>query len=250
MAVVNRLGKGRKLVILQESIQMKIPFLPLILAVFLVLAGCENAPKEPELVQDASGKIIEGISKNFYDNGKLRNEVPVKAGKRHGVAREYYENGQLAAEIEYKEDVKNGWSKWYYQDGILYQEAEFVGNQKEGIEKKYYNTGELMAVLKWKGGKSLPGLVEYQLNGKEIKQPNIVVQEKAGKWEIRLSNGATNVKYYQGILNADEPFDESKFELLPSKDGVAFVAKSDELLNVIAVRRSNMKNPQILLFNQ
>jgi antitoxin component YwqK of YwqJK toxin-antitoxin module len=229
---------------------MKMPFFPLFLAVLMGLSGCENAPQEPELVQDASGKILEGVSKNFYDNGKLRNEVPVKEGKRHGVAREYYENGQLAAEITYKEDVKNGWSKWYYQDGILYQEAQFVGNQKEGIEKKYYNTGELMAVLNWKAGLSLPGLVEYQLNGKEVKQPSIVVQQKTGKFEIRMSNGATNVKYYYGPLEAGEPFDESKFELIPSKEGIALVNETNAPLHLIAVRRSNMKNPQILIYSK
>ncbi len=229
---------------------MKLPFFSLFLSLLMVLAGCESAPQEPELVQDASGRIIEGVSKNFYDNGTLRNEVPVKEGKRNGVAREYYENGQLAAEIEYKEDVKDGWSKWYYQDGILYQEAQFVSNQKEGIEKKYYNTGELMAVLKWKAGKSLPGLVEYQLNGKEVKQPHIVVSEEAGKREIRLSNGATNVKYYLGSLAEGEPFDEANFELLPSNDGKATVPKRENRLEVIAVRRSNMKNPQILLYSE
>lgn len=228
---------------------MKMPFLLFFVAVLIGLSGCETAEQEPALVQDASGKILEGISKNYYDDGKIRNEVPVKDGMRHGVAREYYESGQLAAEIEYQADVKNGWSKWYYKDGILYQEAQFVANQKEGLEKKYYNTGELMAVLKWKGGKTLPGLVEYQLNGKEVKQPNIVVQEKAGKWEIRLSNGATNVKYYLGSLAQGEPFDEANFELIPSQDGLAVVPKSGALLSVVAVRRSNMKNPQILLYN-
>jgi antitoxin component YwqK of YwqJK toxin-antitoxin module len=212
--------------------------------------GCENAPKEPEFVLDASGKILEGVSKNYYEDGKIRNEVPVKDGKRHGVAREYYENSQLAAEIEYQEDIKSGWSKWYYQDGILYQEAQFVANQKEGIEKKYFNTGELMAVLRWKGGQSLPGLVEYQLNGKEVKQPSIVVQEKGGEWEIRLSNGATSVKYYQGTLVGDEVLDENKHLPIATNAGVGQLPKHDQALQIIAVRRSNMKNPQILLYSE
>lgn len=229
---------------------MKKTSLPWLLCMLLLFVACAEKQPEEVTVRDASGKLMEGISKNYYENGKLRNEVPVKDGMRHGVAREYYENGQLAAEIEYKADAKNGWSKWYYQDGILYQEAQFVANQKEGIEKKYYNTGELLALLKWKNGKSLPGLVEYQLNGKEIKQPTIVVQEKGGKWEIRLSNGATNVKYYLGTLGEQEPFEEEKFELLPTKDGIAVHPKSNAPLQVIAVRRSNMKNPQILLYNE
>jgi antitoxin component YwqK of YwqJK toxin-antitoxin module len=236
------------MVILQLKSHMKTPFLPLLLAFLVGFSSCETAEKEPALVKDASGRLIAGISKNYYDDGKIRNEVPVKDGMRHGVAREYYESGQLAAAIEYQADQKNGWSKWYYKDGILYQEAQFVANQKEGIEKKYYNTGELMAVLKWKGGKTAPGLLEYQLNGKAIKQPSIVVQEKAGKWEIRLSNGATNVKFYRGSLGSEEAFDEEAHTLLATIDGVASLPIDDQALQVIAVRRSNMKNQQVLLY--
>lgn len=224
------------------------PFLPVFVAFLIGLSSCETAEKEPELVTDASGRPIAGISKNYYDDGQIRNEVPVKDGMRHGVAREYYESGQLAAAIEYQANLKNGWSKWYYQDGILYQEAQFVANQKEGIEKKYYNTGELMAVLKWKGGKPVPGLLEYQLNGKAIKQPGIVVQEKAGQWEIRLSNGATTVKFYRGSLGIEEAFDEGAYTLLATNDGVASLPIDDQALQVIAVRRSNMKNQQVLLY--
>lgn len=217
----------------------------------LLAVGCgEQQEAAPVEVRDEAGKLMEGVSKNFFEDGKIRNEVPVKNGLRDGVAREYYESGQLAAEISYRADLKEGSSKWYYQDGILYQEAQFKADQKDGLEKKYYNTGELMAVLKWKDGKSLPGLVEYQLNGKEIKQPSIVVNAKGGQSEIRLSNGATNVKYYLGKLADGEPFDENNFEAIPTEAGKAMVPRSGTPLEVIAVRRSNMKNPQILLYSE
>lgn len=222
-----------------------------LMCVLLMAGGCGDKPApEPEEVRDASGKLMEGISRNYFENGKLRNEVPVKDGLRDGVAREYYESGQLAAEISYQADVKHGSSKWYYQDGILYQEAAFKSNEKDGLEKKYYNTGELMAVLKWKAGKPMPGLVEYQLNGKEIKQPSIVVSKKGRNFEIRMSNGATNVRYFRGKLADGEPFDENNFEAIPTEAGKSTVPVDDTLLELIAVRRSNMKNPQILLYSE
>lgn len=211
----------------------------------LFVLSCAETAEQSEQVIDESGKLVEGVSRNFYENGKLRNEVPVKEGKRHGLAKEYYENGNLAAAIEYKNDLKEGLSQWFYQDGILYQEAQYQNNKKHGIEKKFYNTGELMAELKWKEGEALPGLVEYQQNGKEIKQPTIEVSGR-GTVKIRLSNGARNVQFYRGEMADDEPLNTDKHIALDTYEGVATVSLNQEPLHIIAVRRSNMKNPQIL----
>jgi hypothetical protein len=216
--------------------------------VFLGLWSCAAPEPETKNVLDERGKMVEGVSRNYFENGKLRNEVPVKDGKRNGEAREYYENGQLAASIVYESDQKSGLSRWYYQDGILFQEVSFVANQKHGIEKKYYNTGELMASLPWKHGATTSGLKEYQKNGKLVKQPEITVSGH-GTLTLRLSNGAEQVSFYMGDMAADEPLDESKHQLIPSQKGVAMLKAPSEATTFIAVRKSNMKNPQILLHN-
>lgn len=218
------------------------------LMAFFFLTSCSESEPKTQNVVNAAGQIIDGVSTNYYGDGSIRSEVPVKDGKRHGEAREYYENGKLAATIEYAYDQKNGTSKWYYQDGILYQQAVFVNNKKHGLEKKYYNTGELMAVLKWKEGETLPGLMEFHKNGKEVRQPSIVVTEKGGKLTIRLSNGAERVTFYEGQLADDEVLDPTMHRELETKKGLASLKDSGEPLHLIAVRRSNMKHPQILRY--
>ncbi len=216
-------------------------------AIFFFVSCSESEPKTENVV-NAAGQLIDGVSMNYYDDGSIRSEVPVKDGKRHGEAREYYENGKLAASIVYENDQKNGTSKWYYQDGILYQQAIFVDNKKHGLEKKYYNTGELMAVLRWKEGETLPGLMEFNKNGKEVRQPSIVVTEKGGKLTIRLSNGAERVTFYEGQLGDDEVLDPAVNRELPTKKGLASMSATGAPVHLIAVRRSNMKHPQILRY--
>lgn len=220
----------------------------MLLAALLPLMACESSEPKVENKVDANGRLMEGVSVNYHPNGKVQNEVPVIDGKRHGEAKEYYETGKLAASIEYKEDFKNGWSRWYYQDGILYQETQYVNNQKNGIEKKYHNTGELMAVLKWKNGEALPGLQEYQPDGKEVKQPEIRGQVKGNQLEVRLSNGSAQVQFYEGQLGDDELLDPAKHPVLETVDGVAHLPWKGQPVHVIASRKSNFKNPQILRY--
>lgn len=215
---------------------------------FTFAVSCDSAPTKIENKVDANGRLVEGISVNYHANGKVQNEVPIKAGRRNGEAKEYYENGKLAATIEYKDDVKNGWSKWYYPDGVLYQEAQYTNNKKNGLEKKYHNTGELMAVLKWKQGEALPGLKEYQPDGREVKQPEIRAQLKGKVLEVRLSNGSSQVQFYEGQLGEDEILDPTKHPVLETVDGVARLPWKGQPIHVIASRKSNFKNPQILRY--
>mgnify|MGYP002789900561 CR=1 FL=1 len=219
----------------------------LFVCVFFASCSEEKTPKIENVV-DANGRLMEGVSVNYHANGQVQNEVPVKNGKRHGEAKEYYENGTLAASIEYQADTKNGWSRWYYQDGILYQEAQYVDNQKHGIEKKYHNTGELMAELRWKNGAPLPGLKEYQPDGREVKQPEIRAQVKGNKLEVRMSNGSTQVQFYEGLLGDDEILDPAKHPVLETVDGVARLPWKGQPVHVIASRKSNFKNPQLLRY--
>ena len=63
-----------------------------------------------------NGKI-DGIVKQFYENGKLQLQSVWKEGKGNGELKEYYENGQLLTEGVFK-DGRKGWlmekilSKW------------------------------------------------------------------------------------------------------------------------------------------
>ena len=43
-----------------------------------------------------------GIQKEYYESGELREEMPYKKGKLNGNRKTYYPNGQLLMEVTYK----------------------------------------------------------------------------------------------------------------------------------------------------
>ena len=48
---------------------------------------------------------MEGISRSYYPNGKIRTEIEYKNNRKNGVAKSYDENGKLTGKIVYKDDV-------------------------------------------------------------------------------------------------------------------------------------------------
>ena len=47
---------------------------------------------------------VNGEAKIFYENGKIKESVPVKNGNREGVGREYDETGKVIKETLYRND--------------------------------------------------------------------------------------------------------------------------------------------------
>lgn len=63
--------------------------------------------------------ILNGPSRKYYWNGKIKSEITYKNGKREGPSRLYYENGQLKAEGFYLGGKLAGPVKEYDEKGIL-----------------------------------------------------------------------------------------------------------------------------------
>lgn len=217
----------------------------------VLLIGCADPAAEKSadkpLTKNAAGRA-EGVQKNYYEDGKIKNEVTYVDGRREGPARQYYTNGQAESEITYKNNVKDGPSKWYYEDGILYQEVTFRNGKKQSVEKKYHNTGKIMAELYWADGEALPGLKEYDYNGKELRQPYPVI-EGSKTLSIKLSNGDEKADYYIGSLEEGQSLTAAGLSPLPKNKGVAqyTVPAGVKTVNIIVERKTSLKNPQILI---
>lgn len=221
-------------------------YLFLLAGLFLLGCGGQQNDSEVNALQSISGKA-EGLQKNYYDDGTLKNEVTYVAGKRNGPARQFYKNGKPESEINYKDNKKDGPSKWYYEDGLLYQEISYLDGQKHGKEIKYHNNRRKMAELDWKNDEPLAGLIEYDYNGKPLRQPYIVVSGSK-KLEIKLSNGDEKVKFYLGKLEANQNMLEANLLELDSQAGVAYYTPKagEKTLDLVAFRKTAMRNPQIL----
>ena len=78
---------------------------------FLSLAGLSSLTSLTSLVTMPEGS---GVSKEYYSNGNVKEEVGYKNGKLEGEFKEYYEDGTLASKGQYKNGLIEGLVIEYY----------------------------------------------------------------------------------------------------------------------------------------
>ena len=71
---------------------------------------------------------LEGLCRDWRENGQLYSEGNYKEGKLEGLKRKWYENGQLQWEENYKDGKLEGLCRDWHENGQLYSE----GNYKDG----------------------------------------------------------------------------------------------------------------------
>tara|TARA_R110000737_G_C14619507_1_gene492738 strand:- start:1182 stop:1730 length:549 start_codon:yes stop_codon:yes gene_type:complete len=88
---------------------------------------------------------LEGVHREWYEDGKLKSEHNYKDEKREGVSKDWYENGQLKWETNYKNDEYHGASKGWYENGQFMYDYYFKKGKINGVAKFWYEGGQ----LKW-----------------------------------------------------------------------------------------------------
>jgi antitoxin component YwqK of YwqJK toxin-antitoxin module len=149
---------------------------------FLVLKSGENA--EYKLIYQSGTKVIatrvykngqtifsEGVIPNSqviekYKNGKIKNIMHYKNGKREGKAIGFYQNGNIKILVTYKNDNPAGIIKTFYNTGQLRSESKIVDGEKV-FYKEYYKNGKIKEEVYYKNGDGISK--EYDANGNQIK---------------------------------------------------------------------------------
>ena len=89
-----------------------------------------------------------------YRNDRLLKETFVK-NKEIVLEKEYYVNGKLAREIPLKNGLINGEAKDYYENGKIRSTATFVNGDIDGIVKEYSQVGKVIKETLYKNGKKI-----------------------------------------------------------------------------------------------
>jgi hypothetical protein len=174
----------------------------------LLVMGCESKKKDVKSKKKAD--TTDGLKKYYTQDGKLKTELTILKGKRHGVAKTYYRNGKVSLEMNYVNGKREGISKRYYEDGTLYQETNYKDDKIDGERKKFKENGSLMSVARFEKDQPCLGLKEILLDG-TVKDnfPKILVTpidrlKQEGVYQINLSltESARSVKYYIGNLSS------------------------------------------------
>ena len=66
------------------------------------------------------------IQCQHYRNGQLREEVPLRKGRRHGIVRTWHKNGVLASEEPYRDGLFHGVCRQWNESGMLLGKCRLV----------------------------------------------------------------------------------------------------------------------------
>ena len=95
----------------------------------------ENGTKKEE------GKI-DNVTLSFLSMSSLANlgafTAFIEMPEGDGINKEYYENGTIKEEVSYSNGKLNGTFKEYYEDGALKSEGNYNNGLMDGIVKEYY----------------------------------------------------------------------------------------------------------------
>lgn len=215
-------------------LRWKLPLSTWLLATFyavtvilLVLGGVENesgfgpkdgihrtyyaaASKPIESIQIYDFGRLDGISKQFYQNGQLKTQLTYHLDTLQGLAEGYYENGQLKVtyqndknEIQglyqlyhengklatkqwFEEGFLNGIQQTYYPTGQLNSQFTYQNGEKEGVCIVYYNNGQIDNTCTYRNG--LGNYVSYYKNGKRREKGPLNLDRREGLWETYHPN--------------------------------------------------------------
>ena len=105
------------------------------------------------IVEYSDNNRINSVVKS-YKNDRLLKETFVK-NKEIVLEKEYYANGKLAREIPLKDGLINGEAKDYYENGKIRSTATFVNGDIDGVVKEYNQAGKVIKETLYKNGKKI-----------------------------------------------------------------------------------------------
>nr|MBQ0091604.1 lipoprotein [Candidatus Enterousia merdequi] len=108
-----------------------------------ICSGLEETDVNPVVCADQDGNLINGLVKQYYENGNVWREMNIKDGRENGTEREYYENGKIHVIANVVNGKTEGISKLYNEDGVLHMEMDWQNGEVKSI-KIYDENGKII----------------------------------------------------------------------------------------------------------
>ncbi len=91
------------------------------------------------------------MQRDFYRNGQVRQEVPLRNGHKQGVIRTWHRNGVLASEEPFENDLPHGICRQWDESGRLLGRYKMVHGT--GIQRNWHDNGKLQVEVSTVGGR-------------------------------------------------------------------------------------------------
>ncbi len=150
-------------------------YVKLILSIFMILGLNFHlyANEEKKLypsgsvhfIYNKSDEKLDGVSKEFYENGNIKTEFTYEKGKLISEKR-YRNDAQIEYEFYLKYTKKHETLRIFHSSGALFRERLLIDGAQEGVERDYYPNGKLKAERNYKKGKKEGVAKGYYKNGR------------------------------------------------------------------------------------
>lgn len=158
-----------------------------------------------------SGKIPDGLVKEYYGDGAVRRTIDFKNGIAHGKGIDYYPSGEVFEESCFSQGQLHGLNKLYRRDGALWTEAVYRHGRLHGVVASYHDNGNTEARAEYKNGNLDGSYTKYDKYGNLLEEGNFNQGEKEGNYTSYHETGqvARVERYIRGKLVYCEEFDEN-----------------------------------------
>lgn len=154
--------------------------------------------------------VKQGLWRQFYNNGIIKEEISYLNGKRNGYLKKYDENGTLLSIEKYVNDEPVVFAEElkeyeirrdYHSNGIVKIEGSYFNNKPDGIRREFDSTGKIIkgyvfneGVLIGEGlldamGKKQGPWKEYYESGEIMAKGNYKNGNRVGQWLFYHKNG-------------------------------------------------------------
>lgn len=131
--------------------------------IFLLLSfSCYKQSKLDNI--DSSIQIDIG----YHENSVKSYELSYKYGKLNGVSKNWNDNGNLISIINYKNGLLNGSWKTFYNNGQLKNSVKYIDGKKNGLEVWYYENGKKQSEVLYENNKIISKKLRWDAKGKPI----------------------------------------------------------------------------------
>jgi antitoxin component YwqK of YwqJK toxin-antitoxin module len=167
--------------------------------------GCNAGTKIEEGLYKDNRKV--GVWRSYWCSGKVKNELQYNADRTIS-SKDYYQDGKLKEEGTWNSSGWIGPYKFYHPNGKLYYEWAYdQSGKRTGRQRYYYDNGNMMFDGEWNGGKEAGVIKEYYENGTLRSEKTF----NDGKLDT------TNVKIYapKEVKVAEQKVEPKKEEVKP-----------------------------------
>ena len=117
--------------------------------------------------------LREGIHKEWFRNGNIKDEITYSSGLKNGEFRYWDDKGQLLKEGHYQKNKLDGFIKEWYHNGNIKLEVNYKMGDMHGLRTEWYKSGHKWSEQIMENGFVVSGKHFYN-DGSEITHGNFI----------------------------------------------------------------------------